>query len=78
MKTYKVIFTVFVAMILGAFFVVTGCSNEEINQSERTLNHFERISLNKEKLNHLDERGKIMYDIIISMKQEKIILRFKD
>lgn len=41
MKTYKVIFAAFVAMVLGAF-VITGCSNEEIPESQTKNNFLKR------------------------------------
>ncbi len=44
MKTYKVIFTVFTALILGGF-VLAGCSNEESgtydNLKQRPVNSYE-------------------------------------
>lgn len=41
MKTYKVIFTVFATIILGAF-VVTGCSNDEVSEPQTNNNFLKR------------------------------------
>ena len=55
--------------------LLSSCSNDEVNISDSP-------TLNKEKLDYSDERGKMMYNIIISMKtvnnpleiQEKLML----
>lgn len=50
MKTHKIIFTAFAAMVLGAF-VLTGCSNEEEISKSQTNNSFlqkEAIDLSKD------------------------------
>lgn len=44
MKTYKVIFMAFATMILGAF-VLTGCSGEEISESQINNNSLKRVGV---------------------------------
>lgn len=69
MKTFKLNIIALATLIFGA--VVSTACNEEIDQLQETSVTRKQTSLNKEKLNNLDERGKIMYNIIIAMKIEQ-------